>query len=151
MGLPGSGSLWLLELFHYIQKGRHIVVCHFLEGNINEGKCVQCAETAFAYQFELNHQQIFLQLGLLISLDIFVPNILLSLLEGLFLVENAVFKVGLCESSVNLVDFCNLNVLRNDPVLLKGGFSLLLQVLLSSLSWTHLARTSFFTTVAAIV
>ena len=53
----------------------------------------------------MDDQEVLLKLGFLVGLGIIISGILLSLLEGLLLVENGVFEVGLGKCGVDLVNF----------------------------------------------
>ena len=128
----------LLQLVHDLQEGRDIVVLHLGEWNVDEVEGVEGAIAGLVHQFELNEQDIFLQLCLLV-VDWCVALLLKPL--GCLLVQNTVLEVGLGERSVHLVDLLDFDIFRNHTVTVQKSLSLLSSLVEGR---THISARHFF-------
>lgn len=128
----------LLQLVHDLQERRDIVVLHFGERYVNEVEGVESTVAGLVHQFELNEQDIFLQLCLLI-VDWCVALLLKPL--GCLLVQNTVLEIGLGECSIHLVDLLDFDVFRNHTVTVQKSLSLLSGLVEG---WTQISARHFF-------
>ena len=110
----GSKAVQLLRFVQDLYQCVHVVVLQLGDRQVDEVEGVQRLVRLLVDQLELDDQHVFFQFGFLVWR--YRPVAEFGQLLGLFLVQDDVLQVGLGESSVNLIDFGDLTVLRNNAM-----------------------------------